>query len=170
MLRLASIALFVVSLALPQAACSGTRDVRTPGAAPGCATAIIVPENRFNRQRAAGPFGVACDGGQVLVRVCGQQLNGKSRFRVPAGQQTLQVAYTEDETPLEEKVLATMAIPITFNAEAGKTYAVRGNAVWRGSTPTVTLWIVDGTTGQTVTSVVVPQENVRIEDEGWAIV
>ena len=168
MARPALLAILLLAVAAPLTACSGTRDVRGSGTA-GCATAVIVPENQFNRVRAAGPFGAPCATGEVLVRVCGQSLNGKSRFRVPAGPQQLQVAYRNDTTPLDEKVLRTQAVPVAFTALAGRTYAVRGQAQWRGATPTVTLWIVDGATGQTVASQVVPQANVLIEDEGYQI-
>jgi hypothetical protein len=148
-------------------ACQGTRDVRTPNATAGCGTAVIVPENQLNRTRAAGIGGAPCGKGAVLVRICGQSLSGKSRFRVAAGPLTLQAAYKLDDTPIDEKVLRTRAVPISFTAVAGRTYAVRGQAAWSGARPTVTLWVVDGSTGQSVTSVVVPQENVIIEDEGF---
>lgn len=153
-------------LALALTACSGARTVGTQAA---CAngTAEIVPENQLNRMRAASPLRPPCITGAVKVRVCGQSLRGKSRFRVPAGPQQLQVAYTNDDTPYDDKVLRTMAVPITFDAQAGRTYAIRGRVDWRGGRAVVTLWVVDGSDGSTVTSLVVPEQNVLVEEPGF---
>ena len=161
---------FASILALPLvfllAACSDTRDV---GSQEACAqgTAVIVPENQFNRMRAASPFRPPCETGAVKVRICGQSLRGKSRFRVPAGPQQLQVAYVDNETPYEDKVLRTIAVPVTFNAQAGRTYAIRGRVEWRGGRAAVTLWVVDGADGSTVTTLVVPPQNVLVEEPGF---
>lgn len=165
MIRSACIPALAVCLVLVATACSGARTVGTQAA---CAngTAEIVPENQFNRMRAAGPFSPPCVTGAVKVRICGQSLRGKSRFRVPAGPQELQVAYTNDDTPYEDKVLRTLALPIAFNAQAGRTYAVRGRVDWRGGRAIVTLWVVDGADGSTVISLVVPQEKVLVEEPG----
>ena len=145
------------------------------GTSAGCATAVIVPENQYNRSRAAGPFAAPCATGQVIVRVAGCRLNGKRQFQVPAGRQALQVAFVDDTTPNEgdswdDMVLTTQAVAMSFDAQAGHTYAVRGKADWRAGSPgkpVVRLWVVDGADGRTVTSVVVPEQNVSVRESGW---
>ena len=154
-------------LGLGVAACSSTRAV---GADAGQGMAVIVPETQINRVRAASPFNPPCTTGEVRVRICGSRLGGARRFQVPAGRRDLQVVYLNDDTPFEtsydDMVLRTEAVILSFDAQAGHTYAVRGAVDWRGggeARPLVTLWIVDGATGGTVTSVVVPDANVRVE-------
>lgn len=160
----------LVGLAALVAGCSSSRAV---GTSAGCATAVIVPENQFNRSRAAGPFAAPCATGQVIVRVDGCPLKGKRQFQVPAGQQRLQVAFTDENTPnadgWDDMVLTTRAVAMSFEAQAGHTYAVRGQADWRGARPVVTLWIVDGADGRTVTSLVVPEQNIQMRESGWRL-
>ena len=158
MTRLALVAL----IALVFAACSSSRPAgRVNQGVSGCGT--VIPENQFNRQRMAGMFTAVCRTGEVKVRINGCALSGKREFTVPAGPQELQVAFMDHETPDEEKVLTTQAVRMPLNVQAGRTYGVRGRATWRGGVPTVQLWIVDGSTGQTLHSVTVPQQNVSVD-------
>lgn len=138
-------------------------------ATPGCGFAVIVPENAFNRARSA-PFGPACGDNEVRVRVNGQCLGGThNTFTVNPGQHDLSVVYVDRAPRLNGRVLATRAVNLPLQAEAGRTYAIRGRTTWASNgQPTVSIWAVDGSTRQTVSSVVVPRANTLIMgDEDW---
>ena len=147
-----------LSLALCLGACSSTTAGRV--SRPGAGFATVIPETQMNRQRAAGIFSAPCRGGEVKLRVNGCRVGGDGTFTVPAGPQQLQVAYMNVETPDGEKVLRTKAVILPLTVQAGRTYGIRGRVDWRGQVPTVRFWAVDGSTGETVSSVIVPQANV----------
>ena len=160
----------ILFIALALTACQ--RSMQTSGgvqAQPGCGSAMIIPENAYNRARSA-PFGPACGDNEVRVRVNGCSLRGfHNSFTVPAGRHELQVAYIDRAQRLNGRVLVSKAVALPLDAQAGRTYAIRGRTTWTGNgTPTVSVWAVDGTTRKTVSSVVVPQANVQITgDEHW---
>lgn len=136
----------------------------------GCGVAVIVPENAYNRARSA-PFGPACGDNEVRVRVNGRCLGGMhNTFTVNPGQHNLAVVYLDRAQRLNGRVLATRAVNLPLTAEAGRTYAIRGRTTWASNgVPTVSIWAVDGTTRQTVSSVVVPRENTQIMGEVWDV-
>ena len=166
MSRVATILLLLVALGAP--GCQQSVQTYAGPQRASCDVAVIVPENAFNRARSA-PFGPACGSGEVRVRIEGQCLGGThNTFTVLPGTHQLAVVYLDRTPRLNGRVLGTQAVALPLEAKAGHTYAIRGRTTWSGSTPTVSLWAVDGTTGQTVSSVVVPQANTRIlGDESW---
>lgn len=146
------------------AACnSGVRTFDDGGAAAG--VAVIVPENRHNRARAAGPFGGGSAGtSEVRVRIGGRSLGGfSSRFAVRPGRQDLAVAFVDDPAHLPDQLLQTRAVTLSFDAEVGHTYAVRGRATYGSGRPSVQIWIVDAATRRTVASVQVPDASAVLE-------
>ncbi|MDJ0523579.1 MAG: hypothetical protein QNJ90_16030 [Planctomycetota bacterium] len=128
--------------------------------------ALIVPENQRNRQRDAGPFGAPKDGGRVIVRINGESLRPfKDRFSVLPGRTTVSAIYADKRTPYPEKALVTEAVTLTFDAVAGRTYAVRGRATWPSGKAAVTIWVVDGATGRSVASVAIPESKILLKDD-----
>lgn len=151
------------------AGCSGA--VRAYEGAPrdDAQVAVILPENAYNRARES-PLGATSSGGEVRVRVGGQALGGtNNRFEVLPGRHDLAVAYLDRDAP-GGRTVATRAVTLPIDVQAGRTYAIRGLATWANGTPTVTLWAVDGTTRRTVASVVVPPTQVLVgQKEEWII-
>lgn len=151
------------------AGCQRSQAAYSTDARPGCGVALIVPENAYNRARSA-PFGPACGNNEVRVRVNGQCLGGAhNTFTVNPGKHDLSVVYIDRAPRLDGRVLATRAVALPLEVQAGRTYAIRGRTTWSGSTPTVSIWAVDGATRQTVSSVVVPQASTVILGEVWDV-
>lgn len=172
MSRVATILLLACALAT--AACQRSVHAGGPGGSgsvqAGCGVAVIVPENAYNRARSA-PFGPACGNNEVRVRVNGRCLGGTANtFTVNPGKHTLSVVYIDRAPRLNGRMVGTRAIALPLDAEAGHTYAIRGRTTWAADgTPTVSLWAVDGSTRQTVSSAIVPRADTLIlgEADWW---
>lgn len=161
----------ILLLALALAGCQRSVQAYNAGqATAGCGVAVIVPENAYNRARSA-PFGPACGDNEVRVRVNGRCLGGThNTFTVTPGQHNLSVVYIDRAPRLNGRVLGTRSMNLPLEAQAGRTYAIRGRTTWAANgEPTVSIWAVDGTTRQTVSSVVVPRENTVIMGEVWDV-
>lgn len=147
---------------------AGCGSVRTfQGDRPAGQVAVIVPENRFNRAQAAGPFGARSGAtGEVRVRVGGRSLGGwNNRFEVLPGRHELAVVYTDEAPQLPEQVLRTRQVTLPLDARAGHVYAIRGRATFGGAQPSVRIWAVDAADRRTVASVQVPRQNILLVDD-----
>jgi len=149
-----------LALTVLTAACSSVQTYEGPER-DDSQLAFVIPENQRNRQLAAGPFGTPKDGGRVIVRIGGQGLEAfKNRFAVLPGRTTVSAVYLDERTPYPDQDLMTEAVDLTFDAQAGHAYAVRGAVTWPGGKAAVTLWVVDGATGRSVASAAVPESKV----------
>jgi hypothetical protein len=155
-------AALILALSGLTGACSGALQTYAGPSRNASQVAVILPENAYNRSRDE-PFGAAPSDAEVRVRVAGHALGGThNRFEVLPGHHDLAVAYLDRTTPAGHGVLATRAVTLALDAQAGHTYAIRGTATWADGTPTVTLWAVDASSRRTVSSVVVPSDHVLV--------
>ena len=125
------IALLLVLVALAFAsACSGTRAYSGPELGAG-QVVTIVPDNPRVRawDNVLGDAGG--HGGQVYLRINGQGLSQRSnRFEVAPGQIDMVAIFRDHNTPVTARMLQTKPVPVSFNAQPGRTYRVRGVAFY----------------------------------------
>lgn len=144
-------------------ACSGSTKAYSGADRPASQVATILPENAWNRARASiAPTG----SGQVGVRVAGRRLSFmKSRFTVLPGRHALTVVYVNQDTPWEDYILKTKPVSLTLDAQAGRTYAIRGQPSYAKDRVDVRIFAVDAGSGRTVAQVAVPQASVILDNE-----
>ena len=159
-----AVLLLTVLVALP--ACTTRASSSGAPVAGPCAT--IIPDSARLRSWDNPLGGNNCVSGSVVAQVGCTTLGGtRDRFQVPAGRVDMQLIYRDTRDTVPDKRLETKPIAFSFNAQANRTYRIRGMAFYPQGQPRpyypseyrVVFAAEDTSTGQIVQKIDVPPAN-----------